>query len=329
MPNRDRRFYYKQDRLKQLRAFCYSAETGRISKAAERMFLSQPSVSLLVQALEKDLSARLFERNGPRIQLTPQGRLLYELAAPLVEGMEALPATFAEKSQNIVSGELRIAAGETAILYILPEAMKQFTESYPAVHFNLHNVTARDGLALLRANEAEFMVGTLLEMSDDIEYRPLGAYDPMLITPRDHPLASRKNITLEDIAAHGLILPPRHLSSSRMVDLVFEQHHVPYQIRLEAGGWEVIKQFVARGLGISICASLCLTGSEDLAAIPVGHYFPRRNYGIILRKGKHLSPAGRHFIDLLSQTNLEANPAVKPVRPARRRRLSKGGKRDI
>ncbi|MFO1436166.1 MAG: LysR family transcriptional regulator [Gammaproteobacteria bacterium] len=330
MPTRDARFYYKQDRLKQLRAFCYSAETGRISRAAERMFLSQPSVTLLVQALEKDLRTSLFERNGPRIKLTPQGRLLYELAAPLVEGMEALPATFAEKSQNIVSGELHIAAGETAIIYLLPEPMKRFAAEHPQVHFNLHNVTARDGLALLRANEAEFMVGTLLEMADDIEYRPLAAYDPVLITPRDHPLARKENVTLEDIAAHGLILPPRHLSSSRMVDLVFEQHHVPYQIRLEAGGWEVIKQFVARGSGhFHLCQPPRLTGKEDLAAIPVGHYFPRRNYGLILRKGKHLSPAGRRFIDLLAESNLKANLTVKPVRQPTVPRLSKRQKRAI
>jgi DNA-binding transcriptional LysR family regulator len=329
MPTQDSRFYYKQDRLKQLRAFCFSAETGRISRAAERMFLSQPSVTLLVQALEKDLRTSLFERNGPRIKLTPHGRLLYELAAPLVEGMEALPATFAEKSQNVVSGELHIAAGETAIIYLLPEPMKRFAAEHPQVHFNLHNVTARDGLALLRANETEFMVGTLLEMADDIEYRPLAAYDPVLITPRDHPLAGKETVSLEDIAAHGLILPPRHLSSARMVDLVFEQHHVPYQIRLEVGGWEVIKQFVARGLGISICASLCLTGKEDLAVIPVGHYFPRRNYGLILRKGKHLSPAGRRFIDLLAESNLKANLTVKPVRQPTLSRLSKRRKHAI
>ncbi len=308
------RFYYKQDRLKQLRAFCYSAETGRISKAAERMFLSQPSASLLVRALEKDLQTTLFERNGPRIRLTPEGRLLYELAAPLVEGLEALPATFREKSQNVIMGDLHIAAGETAILYLLPDAMKRFTLQFAGVHFNLHNVTARDGLTLLRANEAEFMVGTLLEIPDDMEYRPLVAYDPMLITPRDHPLARKRNVRLEDIAQYGLILPPRHLSSSRIVNLVFQQQHVPYQITLEAGGWEVIKQFVARGLGISICASLCLTGEEDLAAIPVRRHFPRRNYGLVVRRGKHLSPAGRRFIEVLGETKFKDNAISKTRR---------------
>ncbi len=77
MATGSRRFYYKQNRLKQLRAFCYSAQSCSISKAAERLFLSQPSVSLQVRALEQELDITLFERKGPRISLTPEGHVLY------------------------------------------------------------------------------------------------------------------------------------------------------------------------------------------------------------------------------------------------------------
>ena len=86
--------YYKQNRLKQLRAFCFAAQAQSMSKAAEQMFLSQPSISLLVQSLEKDLGCRLFERQGPKIQLSTEGRTLLELALPLVEGLETLPEAF-------------------------------------------------------------------------------------------------------------------------------------------------------------------------------------------------------------------------------------------
>ena len=74
--------YYKQNRLKQLRALCNAAQTGSISKAAERLFLSQPSVSLQIQALEREFAITLFERRGPNIRLTPEGEILYELAYP-------------------------------------------------------------------------------------------------------------------------------------------------------------------------------------------------------------------------------------------------------
>ncbi|MDH3317549.1 MAG: LysR family transcriptional regulator [Gammaproteobacteria bacterium] len=291
-----KRFYYKQNRLKKLRAFCYAAQAMSISKAAERLFLSQPSVSLQVRALEQELSVTLFERRGPRIDLTPEGHVLYDLASPLVEGMDALPATFAERCGNLESGKLDIAAGESTILYILPTFMQAFARKYPGIQLRMHNVTGRDGLSQLRADKVDFAVGSMLEVPDDIEYQPIFSYDTVLITGRDHPLANKRKVALEDISPHGLILPPRHLSTWRVVDLVFQQHSVPYNVTLEAGGWEVIKKYVGLGLGISIVSSICLSDDDDLCAIPLGQYFPKRTYGVVLRRGKFLSPAARRFI---------------------------------
>ena len=93
--------YYKQNRLKQLRAFCFAVQAGSVSKAAERLFLSQPSVTLQIQALERELAIELFERRGPNIKLTPEGNTLYELALPLVRGMDTLPETFAAQRGKI------------------------------------------------------------------------------------------------------------------------------------------------------------------------------------------------------------------------------------
>ncbi|MCG6871003.1 MAG: LysR family transcriptional regulator [Gammaproteobacteria bacterium] len=293
--------YYKQNRLKQLRAFIYAAQSGSITKAAERLFLSQPSVSLQVQALERELGTILFERRGPNIQLTPEGKVLYELGLPLVQGMDSLPETFAAHCGRLEQGELNIAAGESTILYLLPEVTRRFAEEYPGISLKLHNVTGRDGLAMLRADEADFAVGSMLDVPEDITYFPSFTFSPVLITALDHPLARprKKPITLKEISPHGLILPPRHLSTWRIVDLVFQQHKVAYQVALEAGGWEVIKTYVELGLGVSIVTDICLTGKEKLASIKLDHYFPRRGYGVVLRKGKFLSPQAKRFIDMM------------------------------
>lgn len=294
-----KRFYYKQNRLKQLRAFCFAAQTGSISKAAERIFLSQPSVSLQVRALERELDITLFERRGPRIFLTPEGKVLYELASPLVEGIDTLPDTFAAKCGDLESGELDIAAGESTILYILPTFTKRFADRYPGVRLRLHNVTGRDGLAQLRADTVDFAVGSMLELPEDVHYYPIFSYDPALITPLGHPLAEKNTLSLKDISPYGLILPPRHLSTWRIVDLVFQQNNVSYKVALEAGGWEVIKKYVELGLGVSIVTNICLTGTERLCTLPLNQYFPRRSYGVVIRRGKFLSPAARRFIELM------------------------------
>ena len=302
MDSSSKRFYYKQNRLKQLRAFCYAAQANSISKAAERMFLSQPSVSLQVRALEDEMNITLFERRGPRIELTPEGQVLYELSSPLVEAIDNLPAAFAERCGNLDSGELDIAAGESTILYILPRFTQRFAELYPGIRLRLHNVTGRDGLAQLRADEVDFAVGSMLDFPDDITYQPIFTYDTMLITPLDHPLARKSSVSLKDISPFGLILPPRHLSTWRVVDLVFQQHDVPYQVKLEAGGWEVIKRYVELGMGVSIVSGLCLTGDDKVAAISLEKYFPKRTYGVVQRRGRFLSPAARRFIEMMHES---------------------------
>ena len=120
--------HYKQNRLKQLRAFCHAARTGSVSAAADKIFLSQPTVSLQIQALEREFDTVLFERRGPKIRLTPEGQLLFEMAAPRVEGMDRLHDAFAVQSGRVDQGALNIAAGESTILYILPEPVRSFVQ---------------------------------------------------------------------------------------------------------------------------------------------------------------------------------------------------------
>ncbi len=295
------RYYYKGNRHKQLRAFVTVVKLGTLTRAAEALFLSQPTISLQLQALERELGVALVERRRRRINLTNAGEALYELARPLVEGWETLDRDFQARVQGLQGGRLTIAAGTSTIQYLLPELVRRYRERFPAVQLQLANVTGKDGLALLRADQADFAVGSMLDVPNDIAWAPVHHYDPMLIMPRDHPLASREKVTLEDLSPYGLILPPQRLSTYRLVDLMFQQRQVPYQVALEVGGWDVIKEYVAMGLGISIVTGICITDADHarLAVRNMKQYFPQRSYGVVMRKGKFLSAEARAFIDLI------------------------------
>lgn len=296
-------YYYKQNRLKKLRAFCQVAKYGSVTKAAERLFASQPTISLQIQALEREMDVTLFERNGPKITLTAEGRVLYELSEPLVQSVDHLHETFSAHCGNLSTGELSIAAGESTILYILPEPVRKFTKQYPGIKIRLANETGRDGLEMLRNNDIDIAIGSMLEIPEDIDYEPVVTYNPVLIAPKNHPLSKVKDINLSDITPYGLILPPRHLSTWRIVKMVFAQHNINYTVALEAGGWEVIKRYVKIGMGISIVTDVCITeqDKEDLTIIPLDKYFPKRSYGIVTRKGKFLSIPAERFIDLMKR----------------------------
>jgi DNA-binding transcriptional LysR family regulator len=295
------RFYYKGNRLKQLRAFCYVVKFGSVARAAESLFLSASSVSLQLSALEIELDVRLLERMRPRLTLTHEGQLLYDLARPLVEGMENLDQQFRQQRGGVQGVEVHIAAGASTIQYLLPPLVRDYRERHPDVRLQLANVTGKDGLALLRSDQVDFAVGSMLDVPHDLVYEPVQWFDPMLILPPDHALAAKTELSLADLSPYGLILPPQRLTTYRMIDLVFQQAKVPYHVAIEVGGWEVIKQYVAMGLGISIVTGICI-GNEDSERLVVRNmrrYFPQRSYGVVMRKGKYLSAQARAFVDLV------------------------------
>ena len=295
------RFYYKGSRLKQLRAFCMIVKLGTLSRAAEALFLSQPSISLQLRALEDELGVALIERRRRRVAPTREGQALYELALPLVDGLESLDRRFHARCEGLSGGELRIAAGASTGQYLLPAFVAAFRERHADVHLQLRTVVGSDGIAQLRADQVDLAVGSLLDVPNDLGYEPLQTFDPMLIAPLGHPLAQKADLRLEDLSPYGLILPPQRQTTFQLVDLVFQQRKVPFHVAAEVGGWDVIKRYVAQGMGISIVTGMCIEDSDHarLAVRNVRALFPRRSYGVIVRKGKVLGAEARAFLDVL------------------------------
>ncbi|AGM40192.1 LysR family transcriptional regulator [Spiribacter salinus M19-40] len=291
---------YRHDRLRQLRAFCFTAEAGSISRAAERLGLTQPSVSLQIQALERELSVTLFERRGPRIRLTPEGEQLYAEAHQLVEAIDGLAGRFSEDSRPLDSGRLDIGAGESSTLYLLPATLEQFMAEHPNVRVRLHHLSVGDLMDALREDRVDFAVGAILDMPDELRYRAIYSYGLSLITPPDHPLARRDVINLRDLAGQDFIIPPQNMTTWRLISLVFQQHAVPYRIRLEVGSWEAVKRYVGLGFGIAIVSNVSL--AEHYPGIVVRslpEVFPKRTYGAMSRRGRFLSPQARRFLEMM------------------------------
>jgi DNA-binding transcriptional LysR family regulator len=290
---------YKQNRFQQLRGFCYAAATGSISNAARRMRLSQPSVSQQIQSLEGEMGVKLFVRHGSKIQLTHDGQLLFEMARSLVDQLEHLDEQFKHRRNEVDEGRIEIAAGWSTILYVLPKYVGAFRQAHPKIELRLHNVTGLEGLERLRTDLVDFAVGPLPNVPADIEFHPMVSYEAVVITCLGHPLARKKKLTLEDISEYPLILPPRNLSTWGLVDSTFKKHGIAYRVAMEVGGWEVIKKYVELGLGISIIMSIGITGEQKLEVIPAGEFFSSRAYGVVLRKGRILTPQAKRFVSML------------------------------
>lgn len=292
---------YEHNRLQQLRGFYHAARLKSMSRAAEQLSLSQPTVSLQIQALERQLQTKLFERRGPRIKLTHDGETLLEMARPLVEGIDRLGEDFLSRRESVATGTLNVAAGGSTLQYILPAIVGAYVHEYPLVDLRLHNVTGKQGLEYLRSGGVDLAIGPLFDVPSDIVFRPLVTYEPMLIAAREHPLAGRKRISLKQVAQYPLILPPREQSTYRVVEMVFAEHSLQHEVKLEIGGYEVIKTYVKLGLGISIVMSHCLMKNEDLFTAPLKRWFPKRDYGLVLLKGHAPTAVAQRFMEVVSR----------------------------
>ena len=293
-----KRFSDKRDRLRQLRAFCHAARFRSITRGAEHLGLSQPAVSLHVRELQHELEAVLFERDGQRLSLTRAGEALYEIAEPLVQAMDELPDALA--GDELDAGELRIAAGSSVAAFLLPPLLRRLHDEYPGFVMHLRRVPKGEGLALLSAGEVDLLVAAREPGADGFLYHPILTYDLLLIVPRGHPLAGRESVDLEEAAAWPAIVPPRGAYNRQHGESVGHRFVAAAGVAIEVRGWEVIKEYVAAGLGVAVVPGHCILDDDPLAAIPFAGDAPALSYGVFVAPDRPLSPPAERFIAMMA-----------------------------
>ena len=292
--------YQKRDRLRQLEAFCHAARLGNMTRAAQHLLISQPAVSLCVRELERELETALFDRNGPRIALSPAGERFFELAKPLVEGLNDLYRIFAGELQTLVSGDLRVASGDAGAIYVLPRVLKRLRDGYPGIRAEVKSGALGDGLARLREDEVDLVFDAREPVADEFEYRPVLSYDLVLITSPDHALAGRGSVSPEEIAACPVIMPDFGTYSARSGESPLRHLGIEPAAVIAVGGWDVVEHCVEAGLGVAFCGSFCVTAASRVSVIPLDEYFPRRSYGWFVRRGKPRSGPAERLIEAMA-----------------------------
>jgi DNA-binding transcriptional LysR family regulator len=311
-----RRTYHKRDRLKQLRTFCWAAKLESFVQAAAQLGLSPPAVSLHVRQLEHELQCVLFERGGSGISLTSAGETAYALAAPLVNGMDGLPDDLMARPDPSVSGRLSVAASKAAAAFFLPAYIKAFRDRYPGASVRVRSCLVREGVKLLRDNEVELVFGARdTYPEEDMEYRELRTYDIALITPLDHPLAGRSKVSPEEIREWPAILPLTGTYSRRFESAVAERLGIDGEAAIVGGGWESIKRYVERGLGISAMPTICISKNDRVSVIAFEEHFPSGSLGVFMDREKTLTPLARCFLQLVIPNPPDSSPPSPNAHP--------------
>ena len=288
--------------LQQLKGFVTVARLLSFSKAARRMYISQPAISLQIQALEEQLGAKLFDRSGGRkIRLTEEGAMLRDIAEPLVHELQSLKKRFDEMKEAEVKGPLRIATHSSVMMYLLPDVIKEFKERFPACELSVLNRGRQDIVSMLENDEVDIGITSLADIPKTINYQVFARFTRLLIAPKKHPLSKKSRISLKDLAEYPLLLPPKGSNTREVVDRAFAVQGLNYSLAMETTGKHATKAYVEMNLGISIINGFYVTEADKktLFISDVSKFFDYAYRGILTRKNGYLSRAVEAFKEII------------------------------
>ena len=278
----DRSIRDKRDRLRQLRAFCAAARFESLTKAAECLSVSQRAVALQVRSLEYELETELFDRNGPRVALTDAGRQFYRLANPLVEELDSLPESFADRRSELVSADIEVAA-TPVVAMALPSLAKRFLDMHPGVRLRVTSCPIHDGLRDLANGRVDAVLGPDV-VNADFDYRPVFSYDLLLVVSELHPLAGEESVRIEQARAYPAVMPTVGTYDRRFEDAIGSRLLVAARVAVESSGWGVMKTFVRAGHGIAVIPSCCITKKDRVRGLGFDGYAHREGCGVFTRR---------------------------------------------
>ena len=240
--------------LRQLEIFVKVAELKSFSKAAEALFLTQPTVSEHIRTLEQELGVRLLDRLGRGAETTAAGRLLLSHATRMLQlQREALQAM--DSFQGRLAGELLVAASTIPGEYVLPPLIGRFKEKFPDIAITLLIGDSRAVVDWVAEGRAEVAVVGACLPHRGIEYRELMPDELVLVVPVGHPWHGKKEVGLEDLRAEPLLLRERGSGTRAALESALAEAGLDlsgFRIVGEMGSTQAIKQAVKAGVGVSI-----------------------------------------------------------------------------
>ncbi|HTP67502.1 MAG TPA: LysR substrate-binding domain-containing protein [Dongiaceae bacterium] len=286
--------------LAELQVFLTVAREGSFSRAAERLYRTQPAVSLAIRKLEESLGQPLFVRGARPVRLTDAGTLLREYAERLLNMRDEVKKGLMDL-EGLKRGELSLGVNESSIHALLP-ALAKFREAHPGVQIRLHRMFSRDiphevvnyrldlGAVSFVPRDAQLLATEILK--DELTF----------VVPPKHPFAKKKEVDIEELGKENFIAHIVESPFRRRVIELFARHKTILNMPIEMPTIESIKRFVQMGMGVAIVPRMCVNWEIEhgtLKELKIRQLNIPRHLYIITRRGARLPHAAAEFIRLL------------------------------
>ena len=293
--------------LKQLEAFVQVAEGGSFSKAAKKLYLTQPTISAHVAALEKELNVRLFVRNTKEVSLSEDGKDLYKYARQMVDLEKKIDERFGTREEG---GKhcITIAASTIPAQYLLPKVLMRFNEKYPEEQLKIMETDSAKVVTQIVEHMADVgFTGTVLEKKH-CKYMPFYKDELVIITPNTEKYQKLKDHMTDDISwllEEHVILREEGSGTRKEAEKQLKQAGVDLSdldIIASIENQETIKKSVRQGMGISILSKLATADEAEagyVLAFPIPKADKGRDINLVYNKNYQLSRSAERFIKVV------------------------------
>jgi len=287
-----------------LKVFCTVAETRSFSKTSEIIHLTQPAVSLQIQALEEMYETKLFDRSSSRVILTPAGEVLYKYAKEILALYTAAEKVIGEMT-GLVKGSITIGAGSTIGNYMLPSVISDFRKTHPKIKVNLFVANMQRVIELLNAGNINVGLVEGDVKRQKIVVDKLLSDELLLIVPTHHPWAKRKEVSVSELIEEPFILREAGSGTRQTIEKFLARHGITLhamKVSMVLGTTQAIKEAVENGLGVSIVSRWaarkeCKYGTLSMLSFKEEKIL--RNFSLITYKNSVSSHAVEEFLAYL------------------------------
>ncbi|MBN1140652.1 MAG: LysR family transcriptional regulator [Deltaproteobacteria bacterium] len=283
--------------LRRLRFFTAVAETENFTRAAERLHIAQPALSVAIRQLEEEIGLSLFSREGKKTLLTAEGKVFLEHARRILAAVRTAETQMGEL-RGLDQGEVRIGVPAQLGSYFFPALFVAFKRRHPRLRCSVFEYGTRRIGEMLCEGLLELGVVALDNPPAELEIHPFLEEEMVACLPAGHPLAAKAAVSYGDFAAEPLVLFEKSYFHREVIGQISAHAGAAPNVVFETNLIPLLKAMVRSGFGITTLLRMVVERDEDLVAIPFDPPI-RFGLGIAWKRDSHLSLANRAFVDFL------------------------------
>ncbi len=286
--------------IRQLRAFVEVHRLRKLSAAADKLFVTQSAVSMLLRQLEEGLGARLFDRTTRSLQPTPAATEMLPMAERILRDVDALSGGFRDLAQ-LERGRISVAITPTLASFLLPEAIQRFVQAHPHVRLQVDDCAPDQFVSRVMGEHVDFGIGTPERPGAEIDTQTLLRDHLALVCLQGHPLARLRSVRWADLAGHSLVTVRPGYGIRSLIEKTAAQAGVNLEVNHEVSFLSTALWMTSSGMGAAVMPAAFAHAEANPALVirPISAPRVSRDVSVVTKRGRSLSAASLSFIETL------------------------------